>query len=320
MEHVSERIAALFDRELSGEIHRLDGAVPRLLARAGREAPPRRPGGKMSLPRTAGPDDRTLTPLERAFYCDDADRNLDHDPDRPEAWSALLLSAEGRQRVCLSEPRRARPARNPRARTVFSGLFHAPEGRRTVAFTAGGATGAGRLPHRRHAGRGIPDSVPGRRVARAVEAPVRRGRRAARRRGGGLFPGAHRLGGRGPGGDDSRREHRTHRHAGGHRRGPPARARSGGAAAPRRLRGGRSGNGPDPVSFRRRTRHDDELRRGRRPGPGPAVAAAFRRARHDRPRLHRRSPFAPTCARSGRACRGRWWCTGATNSRTAWPR
>ena len=48
MEHVSGRIARLFDRELSDEIHRLEGAVPRLLARARREAgapAARRPGG-----------------------------------------------------------------------------------------------------------------------------------------------------------------------------------------------------------------------------------------------------------------------------------
>ena len=62
MEHVSGRIAELFDRELSDEIHRLESAVPRLLARARREAAPRRPGGKMSLPETVGSDDRTLTP------------------------------------------------------------------------------------------------------------------------------------------------------------------------------------------------------------------------------------------------------------------
>ena len=127
LKHVSGRIAELFDRELSGEIHRLEGAVPRLLTRAGREDPPRRPGSKMSLPRTTGPDDRTLTPLERAFYCDDADRNLDHDPDRPEPWSASLLNDQGRQRVCLSEPRRARPARNPALNLPFRGYFTHPK-------------------------------------------------------------------------------------------------------------------------------------------------------------------------------------------------
>ena len=127
MEHVSGRIAKLFDRELSDEIHRLEGAVPRLLALARREAPPPRPAGAKLRPRTAGPDDRTLTPLERALYCDDADRNLDHDPERPEAWSAILLSEEGRQRVCLSEPRRARPARNPALDLPFRDYFTHPK-------------------------------------------------------------------------------------------------------------------------------------------------------------------------------------------------
>ena len=127
MKHVSGRIAELFDRELSGEIHRLDGAVLRLLPRAGREAPPPRPGGAKLRPRTAGQDDRRLTRLERAFYCDDADRNLDYDPDRPEAWSAFLLSAEGRQRVCLSEPRRARPARTPALDLRFRNYFTLPK-------------------------------------------------------------------------------------------------------------------------------------------------------------------------------------------------
>ena len=127
MKHMSGRIAKLFDRELSDEIHRLEGAVPRLLARARREAPPPRPGGAKLRTRTAGPDDRTLTPLERALYCDDADRNLDHDPERPEAWSAILLSEEGRQRVCLSEPRRARPARNPALDLPFRDYFTHPK-------------------------------------------------------------------------------------------------------------------------------------------------------------------------------------------------
>ena len=127
MKHVSGRIAELFDRELSDEIHRLDAAVPRLLARAGREAAPRRPGSRTPLPKTTSPDDRTLTRLERALYCDDADRNLDHDPGRPEAWSAFLLSAEGRQRVCLSELRRARPARNPPLELSFRDYFTHPK-------------------------------------------------------------------------------------------------------------------------------------------------------------------------------------------------
>ena len=127
MEHVSGRIARLFDRELSDEIHRLESAVPHLLARARREASPRRPGGATLRSRTAGPDDRTLTPLERAFYCDDADRNLDHDPDRPEAWSANLLSDAGTHRVCLSEPRRGRPARNPALDLAFREYFMHPK-------------------------------------------------------------------------------------------------------------------------------------------------------------------------------------------------
>lgn len=127
IEHLSGRIAKLFDRELSDEIHRLESAVSHLLARARREAPPRRPGGATLGSRTAGLDDRTLTPLEQAFYCDDTDRNLDHDPDRPEAWSAFLLSAEGRQRVCLSEPRRGRPSRNPPLDLQFREYFKHPK-------------------------------------------------------------------------------------------------------------------------------------------------------------------------------------------------
>ena len=126
MEDVSVRIAELFDRELSGEIHRLDGAVPRLLAQARRDAMPRRRGGRTSLPRTAGSDDPELTRLERAFYCDDADRNLDYDPERPEAWSAFLLNATGRQRVCLSELRRGRPARTPPLNLPFRDYFTHP--------------------------------------------------------------------------------------------------------------------------------------------------------------------------------------------------
>ena len=127
MEHVSGRIADLFDRELSDEIHRLEGAVPRLLARARREAAPQPPSGKTRLPKTVGSDERTLTPLERNFYCDDANRNLDHDPGRPEAWSAFLLSAAGSQRVCLSERRRARPARNPALELSFRNYFTGPK-------------------------------------------------------------------------------------------------------------------------------------------------------------------------------------------------
>ena len=55
----------------------------------------------MSLPETVSPNDRTLTRLERALYCDDVDRNLDHDPDRPDAWSANLLSETGRHSACF---------------------------------------------------------------------------------------------------------------------------------------------------------------------------------------------------------------------------
>ena len=130
MEHVASRIAVLFDRELSGEIHRLQLAVPRLLARAGREDPPRRTGGKRRLPKHVVRGDRTLTELEQALYCDDADRDLEYDPDRPEARSAILLNAKGTQRVCLSEPGRARPARTPALDLAFREYFQYPkEGR-----------------------------------------------------------------------------------------------------------------------------------------------------------------------------------------------
>ena len=126
MGHVSERIAELFDRELGGEIRRLQRAVPRLLARAGRQESSRR-GGKIRLRRTAASGGETLTRLERELYCDDADRNLDYDPERPEARSALLLNDEGRQRVCLSEPRRARPARTPALTLEFRDYFTHPK-------------------------------------------------------------------------------------------------------------------------------------------------------------------------------------------------
>ena len=122
MEHVSSRIADLFDRELSDEIRRLRLAFPRLLARAASEesAPPRLP----TVVRSGG---RILTGLERAFYCDDAHRNLNYDPARPEAWSATLLDDDGRQRVCLSEPRRGRPARTPALDLQFRDYFKRPK-------------------------------------------------------------------------------------------------------------------------------------------------------------------------------------------------
>ena len=127
LEHVSDRIAELFGRELGAEIHRLQRAVPRLLARADREERRRPRGGQTRLSGTIGPNRRTLTRLERAFYCDDADRNLDYDPARPETRSAFLLNDEGRQRVCLSEPRRGRPARTPALTLEFRGYFTHPK-------------------------------------------------------------------------------------------------------------------------------------------------------------------------------------------------
>ena len=127
MEHVSSRIATLFDRELSGEIRRLRLAVPRLLARAGREESPPRRGTKTSLTAIDRSDGRILTKLERALYCDDTDRNLEYDPARPEAWSAVLLGADGKQRVCLSEPRRGLPARTPPLDLRFRAYFTQPK-------------------------------------------------------------------------------------------------------------------------------------------------------------------------------------------------
>ena len=131
LEQVSQRIVELFDLELNGEIQRLAGAIPRLLTLAQTEREEAsRPWGSMALlPATTGPDKRKLTRLEEALYCDDADRNLDYDPKKPEAWSAFLLDARGRQRACLSEKDRARPARTPALDLHFRKYFvHPREG------------------------------------------------------------------------------------------------------------------------------------------------------------------------------------------------
>ena len=125
VEDVSERIVDLFDLELGREISFLEQDVPRLLVRADREEPRRR--GQMRLSRTADSGGAALTALETAFYCDDADRDLDYDPDMSEGWSAFLLDDDGRQRVCLSEPRRARPARNPALDLQFRDYFKRPK-------------------------------------------------------------------------------------------------------------------------------------------------------------------------------------------------
>ena len=86
MEQVSKRIAALFDRELNREIQRLAGAIPHLLAQAEREEASRRRGSEPLLTAQAGQEERRrgeLTRLEKALYCDDADR-IDYDPGKPE--------------------------------------------------------------------------------------------------------------------------------------------------------------------------------------------------------------------------------------------
>ena len=85
-------------------------------------------GSKASLPPTTGPDERKLTPLEKAFYCDDVDR-IHYDPGKPEDWSAFLLDARGKQRACLSDKDRARPARTPILDLDFRKYFvHPKEG------------------------------------------------------------------------------------------------------------------------------------------------------------------------------------------------
>ena len=130
VKHVSDRIAGLFDRELGGEIRRLQRAVPRLLARADRLSEAELAewrGGVKRRPGSGYSGGETLTALERAFYCDDADRNLEYEPERPEAWSAFLLDDRGKQRVCLSEPRRARPARTPALGLEFRAYFEQPK-------------------------------------------------------------------------------------------------------------------------------------------------------------------------------------------------
>ena len=135
LEQVSQRIVDLFDLELNGEIQKLAAAIPRLLAEARREEPPRSQGGEALLTAQTGQEEPSrrrggeLTPLEKALYCDDADRNLDYDPGKPEDWSAFVLDAEGKQRACLSDKDRARPARTPALDLVFRRYFvHPKEG------------------------------------------------------------------------------------------------------------------------------------------------------------------------------------------------
>ncbi len=130
LEQVSNRIVALFDRELHGEIRRLKRREPELLERAERRERQQRPderGSLRSLPRIVPPGDRTLTPLERVFYCDDADRQVDYDPDAPEIWSASLLDDDGRQNACLSEPGRGRTTRTPPLSLAFRDYFRGPK-------------------------------------------------------------------------------------------------------------------------------------------------------------------------------------------------
>ena len=124
LEGVSDRIVELFDRELGTEVRRLGSAVPRLLRAAG-DDPPRSRGGKARLP-AADSGGAALTRLERKFYCDDADRNLDYYSERPEVFAATLLSDKGRSRVCLSEPGRAIPARTAPLELGFRVYFAKP--------------------------------------------------------------------------------------------------------------------------------------------------------------------------------------------------
>lgn len=123
LEHVSDRIAGLFDQEMSNAIHDLRRAVPRLLARAASERPRRPPGEKMRLQKNSDLDGETLTGLEKEFYCDDADRRVAHDPPRPEAEGPFLLGDDGRQRACLG---RSRLSRTPRLDLAFRGYFRHP--------------------------------------------------------------------------------------------------------------------------------------------------------------------------------------------------
>ena len=120
---VSDRIADLFDQEMSNAIRELHGAVPHLLARADRERQPRPPGGKLRLWRTGDLGGEVLTRLERELYCDDADRRVGHDPPRPEAEGPFLLDEDGKQRACLGS---SRLFRTPRLDLSFREYFLRP--------------------------------------------------------------------------------------------------------------------------------------------------------------------------------------------------
>ena len=126
LEHVSARIVALFDRELSAEIHRLQRAVPRLLARerersaaAAREDAPdvdaRRggteadPAGAGVLLRRRGSEPRLRPRAARGPKC------------------VPYMGDDGKQRVCLSEPRRGQPARTPALDLRFREYFKQPK-------------------------------------------------------------------------------------------------------------------------------------------------------------------------------------------------
>ena len=123
LEGVSDRIAELFDRELREEVRTLQRAVPHLVEHADREEPRRRQGERIDARSTTNPDGRSLSRLEREFYCDDSNRNLDYEPRSPEIEAMFLLDDEGTQRVCLGG---SRPARTPKLILDFRDYFRRP--------------------------------------------------------------------------------------------------------------------------------------------------------------------------------------------------
>ena len=124
LQQVSDRMVELFDQELREEIHKLQGRVPRLLARADSEARRRRPEGKMHIWRTTNTGRQKLSQLERTFYCDDSDRTLPYSPLLRD-FNGMLIDDEGRQLVCLSS---GALTRTPKLALEFREYFLLPKG------------------------------------------------------------------------------------------------------------------------------------------------------------------------------------------------
>ena len=124
MVHVSDRMVELFDQELRDEIRKLQGRVPRLLARADSEARRLPREGKMHTWETTSTGSTRLSQLERAFYCDDSDRNLPYRPRTLRDSNGMLIDDDGRQIVCLSS---GNLARSPKLPLAFRAYFELPK-------------------------------------------------------------------------------------------------------------------------------------------------------------------------------------------------